>query len=233
METNVKNQKHVHHELVISPTVMRRSVGILGMALPFILLIGSLLFGNCHGIQQSISNYYHTNMRDILVGILCAVSFFLMAYLGYDSDYIAFRFAGLFALGIAFFPMNAVCPLPDCNIPPFHEFHFVNYLHLGSAVLFFLTLSYISIFLFTKTYDNLSVKGQKKKRNVVYVICGIVMITSMFLLLLFFLFVKGKVPKIENLKPVFWLETIALIAFGISWLVKGDTIFKDKPNEKI
>jgi hypothetical protein len=29
-------------------------------------------------------------------------------------------------------------------------------------------------------------------------------------------------------RPVFWLESIALWAFGISWLVKGETILKDK-----
>jgi hypothetical protein len=33
-----------------------------------------------------------------------------------------------------------------------------------------------------------------------------------------------------SLKPVFWLESIAVVAFGISWLVKGEAIFKDQPN---
>jgi hypothetical protein len=27
--------------------------------------------------------------------------------------------------------------------------------------------------------------------------------------------------------PVFWLESVAWIAFGISWYVKGEAIFKD------
>jgi len=27
---------------------------------------------------------------------------------------------------------------------------------------------------------------------------------------------------------VFWVETIALIAFGISWLTKGGTLYPDK-----
>jgi hypothetical protein len=28
--------------------------------------------------------------------------------------------------------------------------------------------------------------------------------------------------------PVFWLETVALWAFGVSWFVKGETVFTDK-----
>jgi hypothetical protein len=28
---------------------------------------------------------------------------------------------------------------------------------------------------------------------------------------------------------VFWLESVALWAFGISWFIKGDTLFTDRP----
>ena len=47
----------------------RRAIGILGMALPFILLIGGFIFGN-NSLQYSLSHYYHTNMRDFFVGLL-------------------------------------------------------------------------------------------------------------------------------------------------------------------
>jgi hypothetical protein len=30
---------------------------------------------------------------------------------------------------------------------------------------------------------------------------------------------------------VFWAETIALIAFGVSWLTKGGTLYPDKKNQ--
>lgn len=223
---NLTSQKKQPRQ--VSTVFMRRAVGILGMSLPFILLFGSLLLGDCKEIQQSISNFYHTNMRDVLVGILCAVAFFLVSYLGYKNDYIFFRLAGFFALGIAFFPMNAVHPLPCCNFPPFREFAFVNTLHLISAVSFFLTLSYISLILFTKTHTGKKVEGMKKKRNIIYILCGSIMLFSMVLLLIYFIAFKGK-PNIDKLKPVFWLETLALMAFGISWLVKGKTIYKDKP----
>jgi hypothetical protein len=30
------------------------------------------------------------------------------------------------------------------------------------------------------------------------------------------------------LNPVFWLESLAVEAFGVSWLTKGETILKDE-----
>jgi hypothetical protein len=30
------------------------------------------------------------------------------------------------------------------------------------------------------------------------------------------------------MKPVFWLEAFALWAFGVSWFVKGETLWKDE-----
>ena len=34
--------------------------------------------------------------------------------------------------------------------------------------------------------------------------------------------------KLEAYDPVFWLETIAVVAFGISWLTKGEAILRDE-----
>ena len=34
---------------------------------------------------ESISSYYHSVMRDIFVGSLCAVGTFLISYRGYDK----------------------------------------------------------------------------------------------------------------------------------------------------
>ena len=30
---------------------------------------------------------------------------------------------------------------------------------------------------------------------------------------------------------VFWIETVAVTAFGVAWLTKAEVILKDKPNE--
>ena len=64
----------------------------------------------------------------------------------------------------------------------------------------------------------------KKKRNIIYIICGCVILAMMILLLIVML-VPSLIPFIGI---VFVLESICLVAFGISWLVKGETLFKDE-----
>ena len=68
--------------------------------------------------------------------------------------------------------------------------------------------------------------AQKKSRNQVYLICGIIMIVAMATMLVLKLF--GLSEKYYSLRPTFCLETITLWAFGISWLVKGEVVLKDK-----
>lgn len=37
-----------------------------------------------------------------------------------------------------------------------------------------------------------------------------------------------KDTAIAALEPIFWLESLALWAFGLSWFVKGETLWKDR-----
>ena len=90
--------------LIISYMTLRKLVGLLGITLPFVLVVGGeLIFGV--GQQSSISSYYHTPMRNVLVGTLCVIGFFLLSYRGYErKDDVAGNLACLFAVGVAFFP---------------------------------------------------------------------------------------------------------------------------------
>ena len=90
--------------LVFSYLELRKAIGILGMVLPFVVSLGAWLFFQ-EGIQRSISAYYHTGMRDVFVGTLFAIGFFLLSYKGYErSDAIAGDLGCLFAVGVALFP---------------------------------------------------------------------------------------------------------------------------------
>ena len=90
--------------LVISYLGLRKVVGIIGLALPFALAFGRI-FLQGHGIEGSISCYYYTVMRNVLVGSLCAIGVFLMSCQGYDrKDEIAGYLASVFAIGVALFP---------------------------------------------------------------------------------------------------------------------------------
>ena len=151
--------------LVISYLTLRKIVGILGTSFPFVLFIGAVIFFST-GIQSSISSYYHTGMRDVFVGILCVIGFFLLSYRGYErKDNIAGDFACAFALGVALFPTA-----PDGLISD--GARFIGYVHLAFATAFFVTLIYFSLRLFTKTNPDIAPTRQKKQRNQVYKICG-------------------------------------------------------------
>ncbi len=223
MENNTSQNQNPQ---VISYLTLRKAVGILGISFPVIVVVGSVVFGGCEGIQSSISCYYHTNMRNIFVGILCAIALFLFAYKGYDKrDAIAGNLACIFALGVAFFPTSVAEPIIPCIPYPF-ENHIISSIHFISAGGFFLVIAYFSIFLFTKKDQNPT--KMKLKRNKLYRICGYIILGCILLIAVYsncqrFNCCQG----LQKYDPIFWLESMALWAFGISWLTKGNTIMTD------
>lgn len=214
-------------KLLISYLTLRKSVGLLGFILPITLVVGSAVVGNCEEVQSSISNYYHTAMRDIFVGIMCAIALFLFTYNGYDKrDKYAAQLGSICALGIAFFPTSVLIPLPICNILPIVKNPFIGILHFVFATVFFLDLAYFSLFLFTESKGDMT--PEKRKRNLIYRICGIVMLTCIVLIAIYVFFLEKKLPNPEKYDVVFYLETAALWAFASSWLVKGEMFVADK-----
>jgi hypothetical protein len=214
--------------LVISYLGLRKAIGILGVALPFVLAFGQILLhalkiqSSLHTpvIESSISSYYYTDMRNIFVGSMCAIGVFLMSYRGYDwRDAIAGRFAFVCAIGVALFPTT---PLP----PATPDQKLIGGVHLTFAALLFLTLAYFSLMLFTETNPNKTPTRQKLKRNVVYRVSGYIMLACIALIAV------AALPPIramvERFEPRFWLEAIAIVAFGVSWLTKGEAILKDQ-----
>jgi uncharacterized membrane protein len=205
--------------LIISYMTLRRLVGFLGIALPFVLVIGGwLIFGV--GQQSSISSYYYTPMRNVFVGTLCVIGFFLLSYRGYErKDNIAGNLACLFAVGVALFPTA-----PDANVSP--RAAIIGHVHLTFAAAFFATLIYFSLCLFTKTAPDARPTRQKLRRNAMYKACGYVMAVCMLTILAITL-IPGARQALQAYASVFWLEGLAVIAFGISWLTKGEAILGD------
>ena len=219
---------------IISYRTMRRAIGILGFTFPLIMLAGSFLFGNCKEVQMSISTYYYTNMRNIFVGYNCAVALFMFAYRGHDwMDNVAGYLGCVFALGVAFLPCN-VNPDQTCLIIVSSQDPLVGKLHNLSALMYFIILIVYSLFLFPKTHMNIVtgeriiMRRQKKKRNLVYYICGSIMTVSLLLIIFYLYYIDNFYPGLKSHNPVFWLESIMLFSFGISWLTKGQLFFRDK-----
>jgi len=234
-----RNQRMNKPPEIISYYTMRKAIGILGITFPLILVAGSFLFGDCEEVQRSISTYYYTNMRNIFVGFNCAVAFFLFAYRGHDwMDNLTGYLGCIFVLGLAFLPCNINTPNPPCLIPVTAQNPLVGKLHNISAIFYFTILIVYSLFLFPKTHmdmvtgEKMFMGQQKKKRNMVYYICGSIMTSSLLLIISYMWFLKNQYPALEGFNPIFWLETIMLLSFGISWLTKGQLIFRDDNYKK-
>jgi hypothetical protein len=205
--------------LVRSYLTLRKAVGIIGCALPIVLVFG-LMFLKGLGIQHSISAYYHTDMRNVFVGSLCAIGIFLMSCRGYDwKDGVAGIFACVCAIGVALFPMA-----PEVSSTPVKEH--IGWAHWTFAALLFATLAIFCIFLFTKTGPENRPTRKKVQRNRVYYVCGGAIVVSIVLIPLV---TKTSLKDvIQCPTAVFWLESLAVEAFGFAWLIKGETFLKDE-----
>jgi hypothetical protein len=147
----------------------------------------------------------------------------LFSYRGYDSKDQAFgNFAGAFAIATAIFPTTPHEPNPTDMDKVKGVIHFI------SAALFLLTLAYFSLRLFTKTDPKHSPTQQKINRNRIYRVCGYAIVASIALIAIYKILPDDIANRLAELKPVFLLESFAVIAFGFSWLTKGEMILKDQ-----
>src|SRR5438132_210540 len=67
---------------VRSYLLIRTVVGVLGIALPLVLIVGESFFlkGSAE-VRGSLSAYYHSPMRDFFVGSLCVIGVLLITYM--------------------------------------------------------------------------------------------------------------------------------------------------------
>jgi hypothetical protein len=201
-------------EFTIPFATMRRFIGWLGLSLPFILPAGYVIFFSRHGFPGSISGYYYTGMRNYLVGALCVLGALFVGYDAYHDrlDFWITNFAGIFAVGVAFFPTEPAVASP-------HQMD-IGHIHFVFAALLFTTLAIMAL-RFSKTNPDGTPTMQKLHRNVIYRICAGLIAASMLVA-----FVANFLPAAikQDMPSLFWFEAIAVVAFSVSWLVKGETI---------
>jgi hypothetical protein len=229
IEHKTDRQKEQDNELVLSYTTMRNLIGFSGMLLPLVLMLFTKE-ANGMFVEPSISDYYYTKNGDILVVLLSVLGVFLITYNGYDwKEKVLTTLAAFCAIGVAFSPTGSV------NTDPNSVHTTINFgghiIHFVFAAVFFISLAIVTLAYFPKTDSPKTIKPDgkktaKSKRNMVYRICGWTMIVSVVLLLVYFLLLDAWYNK-NDFPVVFLLETIAVEAFGISWLTKGETLLPD------
>jgi hypothetical protein len=233
------------NQLIVSYMALRQAVGWVGTLLPFVLIVGNAISSTTPR-PDSMSGYYYTDMRNVFVGALCALGVFLGAYDGYDDvDRWITNIAGLGAIGVALCPTKpAVCTAGAGACPASSVTHLstsqqvVGDVHLVFAAVTFVALGLMAL-RFAKggpTPRGLSLlgrvryglgfgqpirPGQYTGDDIVYHVTGITILSCVIL------------AAASNLLPasvnahwplLFILEAVAVVAFGVSWFVKGRTI---------
>lgn len=200
----------------LSQKAHRQLIGYLGLLLPFILF-GLAGLRPTPGLPRwetlnSVSAYYYSGAVAAFVGVIFALALFLFTYRGYKNDRadrVVGAAGGICALGVALFPTGP----PGAVSAPSWWSQTMGTIHYISAISLFIVFIVFSLWLFRKTKVP---KGEKlpydkRWRNRIYLICGVVMVAS----------VLWAGSSFFTGAPIFWPETMALSAFAVSWLVKG------------
>ncbi|PAX07806.1 DUF998 domain-containing protein [Sphingomonas lenta] len=196
------------HNISSSYFSLRR--GLAGIAIAFLIVLW--IAGGPTQLQSSISAYYHFDngaLRDVFVGVLCAIGAFLHFYRGYSTkENIALNCAGIAAVLIALFPMTW---------PEGARTTWTGYIHGTSAVLFFLLIAYVCVFRSAETLRHIDDPNRRAWFARAYKTLGTLMIAvpaSIWIIHQFF-------PAQEKSYLVFAIEVAGIYVFSAFWLIKS------------
>jgi hypothetical protein len=202
-------------------SVLHLAVGIISFSLPCALALGRIILGE-RGDLPSLSSYYYSGMHNVFVAGFSAIGVFILSGLGHDADrygrrdQIGLAVTALLWIGFALVPgMQPTQPTETGKI--------LGMVHFLIVVLLFLMLSYICLVLYPLPAGAIAT-SRERERNQVYRICGYVILVCILLAV-----GSGLLPVVRmiDLKPVFWLESMVMIAFGMASLTKGAVILRD------
>lgn len=207
-EIKIKSQKH---QLFV--------LGILCILLaPLALIFG--LFGldtNPEGWYCSISRTYHANSKVWMIGELFAIGVYFLTYRGYDwRDRVLSIIQGISAMGVATFPCkipNSSEPIGMFNLQP----KVSQTLHVISTIILFVSFFINVTFLFT--LSNGTITNKKKIRNIIYYVCGGLILFGMIGIVLDTLILENFIPGWFPMTII--LEFIMLVPFGFAYMVKS------------
>lgn len=217
------------HPLVRSYLFLRRGVGIIGVLLPIVLVIATMILSLNLNVAYSMSAYYYSVTGSIFVGSLWAIAIFLISYRYDHMDDIVSTIAGLCAIGVSLFPTPPDCPLTNPNCATELQKR-IGTAHFVFATFFLIALFVMVFFLFRRENPKKDAateaeKARKRINNQVYKWCGIVMAACILLsaLILFAPYLSDDRWH-RQVHPILIIEFTATEAFGIAWFVKGETL---------
>ena len=213
-------QDPAHARYVRSYLLMRAAVGALGIALPVVLVLtDGLWFDGAPFPRSSLSAYYYSGVRDLMVGTICAIGTFLLAYKVAERnlDNTLSVVAGLTVILVALFPPRLprggkLAPLQD----RLGEVVCAQ-LHFAAAAVFLICLAVLSV-TFGLREGNRTERSQRFSPGfwrAYHFACAAIIAAA--LLFMGITEISDSGPRTSLLIG----ETVSLMAFGASWLAKG------------
>ena len=190
-------------DFVRSPATVRALAGWITVTLPVVLTVGTLMYGET--LPSSFGGYHQGGLQQILIGGFCALGVLLWFYQGSNTaENTRTDLTAVCAFGVGFFPSF------ESGYGPFHV----------TFLLLFLGLSaYSSLFSFT-TSATLTRRVQ--------IVSGVTMVLSLVLIILVWLLDLGA----GELRPLLWLESLAVMATGVSWLANSREVRDERSLSK-
>lgn len=218
-------KKKLQNHVFTTYVNLRIGIAAIGVLLPILLVV----FGKMSGVdfQSSISAYFHAEpdgflLRTLFVGCLFAIGIALYLYKGYSGfENIALNLAGVFAVGVAVFPMTWVAAdgaVLFQGIDLIHTEKYTISLHGLCAVLMFACMAFVCIWCASDTLDLLKDDKRRKLYKNIYRWLGIGMI-----LFPIAASVMAVIFRVHD-KTIFIIETVAIITFAAYWWIKSREI---------
>ncbi|MFI5832577.1 DUF998 domain-containing protein [Micromonospora sp. NPDC051300] len=196
---------------------LRLGVGSVGLALPVVLVVGHMAATRRLTLLDSLSGYYHSEMRDVFVGSMCAVGVFLIGYRYRRPEDVLGTVAGVLAVTVALFPTTTGAPVTTVD----QLDRTVGVVHQVAAAGLFAVLAVFCLVLFVRP----DTAGVPPRRSAVvfYRTCGGLIVLAIVLAL-----ASTLLPEDvrHTVKPVLWCETLAVFAFGAAWVAKSDALLR-------
>ncbi len=202
----------------------RLVVGMFGVALPSTLIVGEPLMSGNWSVRDALSDYYYSGLRNWFVGSLFAIGAGLLVYMATKRsrpDGVLSFVAGVCAILVALFPTNEVGAQPSA----------VAWAHFVFAVALFILLGIICWRFGTRDgrQPNRSDRRRANWRRF-HRACAVGIWSSVAWCAL--TVAVRNALNIPMPYAVLFGESLAVLAFGFSWMLKGSELLTMALNER-
>jgi hypothetical protein len=232
------SKQNVDKDLVFDPRALRLTVGLIAFLLPFVVIIINTR------MTSSISASYHTDARDIFVGVLFVIGMLFVAYNGHQDVELSEENMGWFwhwldkvwagaiefrkaerkieervvsMLGGIASLAAALFPTAcdDCTATLISRVHGIAAVILFCAVVYFCLVGFLDR-VRPALCQSWKEGGKAKWRAHIYRFCGRTIIVTLLASVVAPYVMTASAAREQSI--VFLAETIALLLFGFAWM---------------